>query len=242
MGKLKYLIITLAVVFAMVAALLAYRSFGCSYSGTEFSPDDFSVRQFSYGYDPIMGSVVRGRTFDPNFYQYIMPDLVGNKYIQPIFKKKKTWHLIEDNGAYQHGYSADSDAHLLVDFLCLKDENGENKWTVWNSDHPKLAKIFWPLIAEMAQDEIYLTVGDVLTFALDGDHSKPKRFKADLREKVAEAYLKLGRIDFQNSDLESAEYRTEKSIKFHSNPEAKSLLEKIRSAEPTAEEPMSASE
>ena len=121
-----------------------------------------------------------------------MPDLVGDKYIKPIYKKKKTWHLIQDNGHYFRGYSADSDARFLVDFLKLYDENFENQWTVWNGDHPKLAKILWPLIAQMASDKCYLTVGDVLTFALDSEHSDPKQFKADLRKEVAKGLFDVG--------------------------------------------------
>ena len=238
MSKFTYLIIASSVVFAMVLAVLIYLSLGCNYSGTEFSPDDFTVRRFSYTYEPITDRVISGRTFEKNYYVGIMPTLVSDKYIKPVFKKEKTWHLIEDNGHYFRGYSSDSDARLLVNFLKLYDENGENKWTVWNSDHPKLAKILWPLIAEMARDDLYLTVSDVLTFALDSEYSNPKKFKTELRKEVAKAYLKLGKINFENNELESAEYRVNKSIGYHSNDDAELLLNRIRTAKPLAEKPL----
>jgi len=244
MGKYKYLMISLGVAFATLIALLLYLNIGCRYSGTEFSPDDFTVRNFSYLYEPITGSVISGRTFDDDYYSYLpsLPTLVADKYIKPVFKKEKTWHLLEDNGIYYRGHSADSDARLLVNFLLLFDENRENTWTVWNSDHPNLAKVLWPLIAEMARDEVYLTVGDVLTFVLDADYSDQKQFTADLRQEVAKAYLKVAKIDFQNDNLESAEHRVKKSIKFDSNADAKALLNSIGSVKPTAEEPISSSE
>ena len=238
MGKFKYLLITLGIAAVMGIALLLYVNLGCNYHGTEFSPDDFTVRYFSYSYEPITDWVIRGRSFEDDYYSIMLPDLVGDAYIKPIFKKDKTWHLLEDNGTYSQEFPSDSDARLLVDFLILDDENDENLWTVWNTDHPKLAKIFWPAIAQMARDEIYLTVGDVLTFAIDSDHSDPKLFEADLRKEVAKAYLKLGKIDFDNSDLESAEYRVKKSIKYHSDPDAKSLLNTIQSAESLEETPI----
>ena len=241
MSKYKYLIIALGVVLGTFVVFMTYLNLGCSYSGTEFSPDDFTIRQFSYQYEPNTDWVVSGRQFKKDYYQS-MPTLVADKYIKPVYKKEKTWHLLQDNGYYYRGHSADSDARLLVDFLGLLDENHENKWTTWNSEHPKLAKIFWPLIADMARDEAYLTVGDVLTFALDSENLDPKQFEADLQQEVAKAYLKLGTIDFENDAFGSAENRIKKSLEYHSDSEAKSLLKRIRSAKPLAEEPVSGSE
>ena len=63
------------------------------------------------------------------------------------------------------------------------------------------ATVLWPIVAEMARDETYLTVNDVLTFALDSDYSDPKDFEAALRQEVAKAYLKLSKIDFENTIL-----------------------------------------
>ena len=245
MGKFKYLIIAAGIFIAMGAALMLYFNVGCHYSGTEFSPDDFTVRSFSYQYEPITGTVISGRTFDDYYFSYSssLPDLVTDKLITPVVNKKKTWHLLEDNGIYYQGASADSDARLLVSLLTVyDDDNRENKWTVWNAKHPELAKILWPLVAEMAQDEVYLTVGDVLMFVLNSAYSDPKLFEADLHREVAKAYLKLSKIDFANSDFESAEYRVKKAIEYHSDADSKSLLNSIRSAKPNAESPVDSSE
>ena len=241
MSRFKYFIIASGSVLAIGIALLMYLNLWCSYSGTEFSPDDFTIRHFSYQYEPLTDWVVSGRKFEKD-YSHSMPDLVTDNFIKPVFKKEKTWHLIEDNGRYLRGYSVDSDARFLINFLALYDENYENKWTVWNSEHPNLAPVLWPLIAEMARDKIYLTVGDVLMFALDSEQTDPKQFKTDLHQKVAKAYLKLGKIDFENNDFESAEYRVTKSTEYHSDNDSEALLKRIRSAKPLAEEPPSASE
>ena len=226
MGKFKYLAIFLILAFVVFGFGFLYFLLGCVYSGSEFSPDDFSVRSFSYRYEPISDSVVSGRVFSKE-NSFWMPDLVKDKFIQPIFKKEQTWHLIEDNGNYYRGASVDSDARFLVDFLQLQNEDYENTWTAWNSKNPKLAVVLWPLIAEMARDEMYLVVGDVLSFVLDADVSKPKEFGADLEKEVANAYLKMSEIDFENNKLTSAKNRISKSIKYASNSDARLLLKKI---------------
>ena len=217
-------------IFSVVAVLIfgffsfIYLAYGCSYSGQEFSPDDFSIRYFKYRYEPITETVLSGRTFTKDSGDW--PNLVTDKLVKPIYKKEKTWHLIHDNGNYFGGASVDSDARFLINFLSLRNENGENTWTAWNSENPKLAKVLWPFIAEMARDEMYLVVGDVFSFVLDADVSKPKTFQADLQREVAKAYLKLGRFDFENNDLKSAKVRISKSIKYDSTGEARVLLKR----------------
>ena len=236
MGKYLAIFSVIAVVIFGFFSLM-YFAFGCRFSGKEFSPDDFSVRDFAYRFEPITGTVLSGRTFEKND-AWQLPKLVADKFVKPVYKKEKTWHLISDNGNYFRGVSADSDAHFLFEFLKLRDENDENTWTAWNSENPKLAKVLWPLIAEMARDEMYLVVGDVLTFVIDSEYSDPKKFEADLRQEVAKAYLKLGKFDLENNDLESAELRLTKSTNFHSSDEAKSLLDGIPLS-PIAEMPPS---
>lgn len=226
MGKNKFLAIFLTVTFVMFGFICMYLAFGCRYSGKEFSPDDFTIRNFSYRYEPITGTVISGRVFSTDIFDS-MPDLIGDKYIKPVYKKEKTWHLTEDNGYYFNGASVDSDARFLVNFLSLRDDNSENKWTVWNSENPKSAKVLWPLIADMARDEMYLVVGDVLSFVLEADVSEPKEFQAELQQEIAKAYLKLGKIDFENNDLESAKARISKSIKYDSTDKANLLLNRV---------------
>ena len=223
----KYLAIFSVIAFAVFAfCSFLYLVFGCHYSGEEFSPDDFSFRSFSYRYEPITGTVISGRTFTKGTRPWL-PKLVKDKFIKPVNNKEKTWHLIYDNGNYFRGHSADSDARFLVEYLDLQDESGENTWTAWNSEHPDLAKVLWPLIAEMARDDMYLVLSDVFTFVLRTDASKPEKFQTDLQQEVAKAYLKLGKFDFENNNLESAKDKISKSIEYNSTLEASMLLKRI---------------
>ena len=225
MGKYVAIFAGVALVLLVFFGYL-YLTFGCHYKGKEFSPDDFTVRHFTYHYEPITGTVLSGRTFTKDT-STLLSSLVPDKLVKPISKKEKTWHLIRDNGNYFSGASVDSDARFLINFLSLQNENGENTWTAWNSENPKLAPVLWPFIAEMARDEMYLVVGDVFSFVLNADVSKPKGFQADLQREIAKAYLKLGKFDFENDNLKSAKYRISKSIKYDSTGEARVLLKRI---------------
>jgi len=223
----KHLAIFSAIVFAVFAFVSClYSVFGCHYSGEEFSPDDFSFRSFSYRYEPITGTVFSGRSYSPNPRNWL-PNLVKSQLIKPVCNKEKKWDLVHDNGYYYSGSSVDSDARFLVDYLSLQNESGENTWTTWNAEHPDLAKVLWPLIAQMARDDMYLVLSDVFTFVLKSNASKPEKFQADLHQEVAKAYLKLGKFDFENNDLESAKDRISKSIEYDSTQEASMLLKRI---------------
>ena len=61
MGKYLAIFSVVAfVIFALFASL--YFAYGRRYSRKEFSPDDFSVRYFTYRYEPITETVLSGRT------------------------------------------------------------------------------------------------------------------------------------------------------------------------------------
>ena len=225
----KYIAIFSLVAFVIIAlCFYSYLAFGCYYTGKEFSPDDFTIRRFTYRYEAITGKVLSGRTFTIDKGGWL-PNLVADKLVTPVNKKEQTWHLISDNGNYFRGASADSDARFLIDFLSLKNESLENTWTAWNSENPKLAKVLWPLIAEMARDKMYIVLGDVFSFVLNADVSKPNEFQADLQQEVAKAYLKMGKFDFENNKLKSAKVRISKSIKYDSTEEARVLSKRVDS-------------
>jgi len=210
----KYIAIFSLIAFVIIAlCFYSYLAFGCYYTGKEFSPDDFTIRRFTYRYEAITGKVLSGRTFTIDKGGWL-PNLVADKLVTPVNKKEQTWHLI---------------ARFLIDFLSLKNESLENTWTAWNSENPKLAKVLWPLIAEMARDKMYIVLGDVFSFVLNADVSKPNEFQADLQQEVAKAYLKMGKFDFENNKLKSAKVRISKSIKYDSTEEARVLSKRVDS-------------
>lgn len=162
--------LTVSIVIAIVgtAALfilgfLATLIFG-NVLGTEFCPFTFERRGYAYREIPFTGisiSTINRRTdigiVELHITQkgYIVPD--------PSKTAPDDWHLlslIRFRGTYAEG-----DAELLMKYLDAQDHAGEYAWLKWSEDHPQLAKILWPAVAKAAQENNYLIVPDLFSFA-----------------------------------------------------------------------------
>ena len=199
----------LILIIAVTVALLVFYGLGQT-SGVEFSPDDFSRRAFSYNQTPIFKWVIRKKSFNDRttaLEEYLTID----GFVPTVVNRTKTWHLIRDSGSSSQFASDQCDARFLTDFLDLTNDDGDDFWTIWTDDFPKCAKIFWPQVAELARDEMYLKVPDVMQFAMDLSNDNPSRFKAALCQLVSEAYLEMGEIDFGLDRLARAKTRLKKS-------------------------------
>lgn len=213
---------TSVVILVIALITILYRS---HYSGAEFSPDDFSARSFDYYKEPATGFVIRGRAFTD--YSLGELDLVADGLVKPRIQSPQTWHLIFDGNDQNGLASHDCDARLLVDYLKLRTDRGEGVWETWNADHPKLAKQFWPVVAEMARDELYLVVSDVMEFGLDSSSADADLFKVDLNKTAGQAYLKMANIEFESGNLSKAKSLADRSKQFQSTDEVNQLLAKI---------------
>jgi hypothetical protein len=209
-------------ILVITVVVLLYRS---HYSGTEFSPDDFSARGFTYYKEPLTGFVLRGRAYTD--FSLGGLDLVADGYIKPRIQTPQTWHLISDNTDVGRLPSHDCDARLLVEYLRLSTDRGENVWEIWNSDHPKLAKEFWPVVAEMARKNLYLVVSDVMEFGLDSTTKDIDQFKKELLQTSSEAYLKMAEIEFESSNHSKAKTLADDAKRYHSTDRVDQLLAKI---------------
>jgi tetratricopeptide (TPR) repeat protein len=147
--------------------------------------------------------------------------MVADGLIPTVNKVPKTWHLIQDPGSTVNGYpSFDCDARFLVDYLDLVDSEGKKRWEAWNKKFPESAKIFWPLVAELARDEMYLAIPGVMRFALQIDRDEPTKFESRLAQIAAADYLEFGTIDQNKNRLERALNRLTKSIEKYPSQDA----------------------
>lgn len=210
------LLVLLALVIVAPVFALVLLGMG-QVSGVEFSPDDFSRRRFSYNQLPIVKWVVFKKTFDDETTQ-IEESLVKQKFITPIVKKKKVWHLVSESGVQLP--SAECDARFLTGYLDLLDEDRNNYWDTWNTEYPDSAAIFWPQIAELARDEMYLKVADVMRTAMAVTQDKPDDLRESLDKTLAKAYLDLGSLDFELGNTERSRYRLRRSIELSPSKEA----------------------
>ena len=195
-------------------------------NGVEFSPDDFSRRSFSYNQMPLTGWVVRNKVYRDQTSD-LEKSLTADRLIRSVILKKKRWHLVSELGSSEIPHQCD--ARFLTGYLEKLDDDGNNYWDTWNTDYPKCAKVFWPEVAELARDEMYLKIADVMRVAINVSKDDPVPLGRELKAVLSDVYLELGTLDIELGLLERAAQRLEKSIQHDPNSKAAEKLESIES-------------
>lgn len=212
-------------VFLLIALVTGNRS------GEEFSPDDFSRRSYTYNKDPIFGFIISGIKYTSSSTK-IDKQLVMDGLIKPTNVKNKTWMLLRDSRSMltNNRLPQDCDARFLTNYLDKTNEDYDNFWMIWNAEYPKTAKVFWPVIAKMAREDMYIKIPDVMDFAMSWEleQEDPVAFKSQLDELTADAYFELGEIDSQLNRTARAKSRLKTSIAIHPTSRAKKLLQSIQ--------------
>ena len=132
-----------------------------SVSGNEFAPDTFSRREFSYYQLPLVGrqvSAVRRVEKKSDLCQH----LIDNGYITALSTASR-WDLVAARCGTRQ--LRDGDALILCHYLDARDTDGELYWLDWTKDHPKLAKLLWPKVAEAARAECYTVIPEMFRAA-----------------------------------------------------------------------------
>jgi tetratricopeptide (TPR) repeat protein len=193
-------------------------------NGEEFSPDDFSRRSFYYNRVPLLKWTVIGKQYSDTTSD-LEQTLLADGLIPPTANKTKVWHLSSDTAGTFDGYlTYECDARFLTEYLDLLDSNASPYWIAWNSKYPDTAKVFWPLVADLARHEMYLAVPDIMRYAMSVESDEePEKFEDRLNELVANAYLDLGEIDLTADRLSRASDRLTRSIELVPSPEAYQL-------------------
>ena len=222
-SKSKFLLILLLVFVILIPLVLAILYGVGQTSGTEFSPDDFSRRSFQYNQTPYFNWVITKKTYSDTTTPF-EETLVLDGLIVPVVNRTKNWHLISDSGSTSNFISAGCDARFLTNFLDLTDDEGENFWMGWNEKFPKTAKFFWPRVADLARQEMYLRIPDVMQLAMEIEKDDVKKFREKLDELISLAYFELGKIDLELERFERAEIRLQRSVETKFSQEAEELL------------------
>ena len=127
-------ILTAVLTFAGLFSFLVF-SFG-RVDGTEFSPDRFSRRDFTYYQIPIVKlqitPVVRSNP------AHVLEDYLSNKKILVPGKTADRWDPVNTfSGAAQ----IDGDAKILCNYLDTRNEDGDFLWLDWTKDEKNEKKI-----------------------------------------------------------------------------------------------------
>ena len=215
-------ILIISIVALPVISIMVYGS--GERSGKEFSPDDFMERRFSYNQTPLVNWVLRKKTYSDST-PFVAKELIAEGLIIPIRSKIKPWHLTSDSGS-SVVVSHDCDARFLTEMLDeIGDDNESYFWLQWNEKYPKSAKIFWPMIADLARKEMYLKIPEVLDWASEVESDNPEEFEKLLNEKVALLYLEMGTIDFDLNRHLRAGIRLKRSLELADRNETQKKLD-----------------
>ena len=94
------------------------------------------------------------------------------------------------------------DAEILCSFLDATDSDNNLFWQKWSDKRNASAKLLWPLVADLARQQLYLLVPEL--FELASAESDPNKLAAQLRRSLARQYLRLAKIQQQLGHPEAA--------------------------------------
>lgn len=233
-GKLVWLLrvggalLALAVGFLLLSFIVVV--FG-QVSGEEFSANTFQRRSFFYYEIPLLHWQVTAvrRNDTSNLLEKHLADtnMIGKPSgVKTSGVKKRRWDLVYSNRSDPD--SALCDANILCEYLDRRDGHFELHWLTWSHANPELANVFWPAVAEVARQELYLFVPDLVQAVKGIKQPKPLKRQLDLTlnlkyRDLAEIEQKLGRhktaerwftkaLTYQKSDVDSLRGRA-KSLK-----------------------------
>jgi hypothetical protein len=168
--------------------------------GTEFCPQTFERRSYSYYELPIVRIQVTGeRREDLSGATELF--LTSQKYVNVPTSGPQDWHIIVGSRGARQGRKGD--ASILVQYLDARNSDDYHYWVKWSEDHPELAKQLWPAVQRLAEHQLYVFVPDLFDLAKTIDD--PAELKQQLNRTLAEKLLYLAnRLDTQKAHAEAA--------------------------------------
>lgn len=189
-----------------IAVLMSIRMFGCV-QGIEFSPDTFDSRTFVYYEVPLIRVRVTG-VYRDNISGGLQQTVGGANFTPASAIDPPRWHLVamtkgstyyQDDALILYRYMQNY-SHLMTNSstLTVGQNSAAEFWMDWTRDHDKLAKVFWPTIAEVCRQELYTFTPALFARAEQLTATEPEpsveEFEQSLNEVLAKQYSELGDI------------------------------------------------
>jgi len=167
-------------------------------SGEEFAPDTFERRVYSYFELPVVRVKV-SPVWRSVSRTTLEQTLVDHQYIT-IKKPPRRWDFVSSNRLGRTW--REGDAQILRQYLDAWSEEGDSHWLRWTTSHPATAKIFWPEIAKLAQQELYLLTPDL--FELAAEQTDVQAFQGALNRVLARRYEELAHVEVELQNFAAA--------------------------------------
>ena len=162
----------------VLLAVLAYVTITLGHVyGEEIASETFQRRKFNYFQLPIIELQISGITRTDSTGE-LENFLIDEKIISVAATKTPPdesirWDLVNANRfgvIFMRG-----EAEILCHYLDAKDADEKNVWIEWSEENPKLAKVIWPAVVSVAQQELYIFVPELLDLATSArDPGRPE--------------------------------------------------------------------
>jgi len=190
--------------------------------GVELNPYTLARRSYFFYEIPLIRWQVRGIKRE-DVSSIVADFLESEKYVPPAKGAPDVWHVVTGHRGMRTLPIGDAD--ILVRYLEAQDSDDYHLWKKWSEQNPKLAKVFWPAVSRLAQEEEYVHIPDL--FDLAAGASDPVALQASLNRKVAERLFELGRrLQEAEEHAAAKKYLDEASQLDSSNPLIKRAAEK----------------
>jgi hypothetical protein len=160
--------------------LSLYLLVGTQISGTEFSPQTFQVRSFSYRRIPgtkiRLSATVLGPASSP----------VTKPVLQHLTASTASprWDILQVS---EGAASEQRPPSILQTLLEARGVGADRHWDEWSTAHPDLAKVLWPIVQQQAIDSHYAIIPELCEIAMNSD--SPDRLQSQCDAAIA-TYLK----------------------------------------------------
>gem|GEM_PF-613874 len=198
-GKLRIGLWILVGVIVLALAVFAVSIFG-RVNGEEFSPQRFTLRSFSYVQIPILRVQVWPVKFQKAtgtsdaLANHIRRSTRQNQLMNQVRQAPIRWDVVSLQETGRSTYRGD--ASILTNYLRQPGAVGMESWMAWSTAHPKLANELWGIVGQLANEELYPIIPEVLEAArrLDASNFAPQLRQIVVKEckAFANAYTKAG--------------------------------------------------
>ena len=182
--KNRYFIVPMLALICLVPGCIEF--FGFPVSGVEFSPDSFTQRRFSYWRSPFTGAI-RSKRIQKTVVSEC-DSIVALNLIPAKGTTDQRWDLVSESLQTSDVLSADFDARFLTQYLDFSTDQ-------WNRTNVEKAEMFWPEIALLVRERLYLQLPTLFHFAINSpDELSNEEFELLLNDKLAEAWFQAATV------------------------------------------------
>ena len=134
-------------------------------TGEEFSPQKFTMRRFHYWQVPLLGvqvwpvQLTKIDGDEDELARYIR----RNKLHGDIRSNAPHWDIMTIDELGSKPFRGN--ASILTQYLRQPGATGMQSWLDWTKKNPKSAAVFWPIVATLAEENLYPVIPSLMEAA-----------------------------------------------------------------------------